>query len=207
VIALRAFSALWALAATVLLDLLWTANWRPWRRLFALLWLALSPCLLLYGRMARSYSMQMVLFLLAASLLWRWLRLRRGAVPAFAACVALLYTHYVPGLALLAALAIVGVPRLGPRRVAAFAGAMALAYAPWLWTLSSALLHWGQAADFFHQYRITGKLLLGTGAQIGFGAVSLSIGESFYPPALLFVPCLAWLALRGLKRTPRRLAG
>lgn len=207
VIALRAFSALWALAATVLLDLLWTANWRPWRRLFALLWLALSPCLLLYGRMARSYSMQMVLFLLAASLLWRWLRLRRGAVPAFAACVALLYTHYVPGLALLAALAIVGVPRLGPRRVAAFAGAMALAYAPWLWTLSSALLHWGQAADFFHQYRITGSFFWEQVLKIGFGAVSLSIGESFYPPALLFVPCLAWLALRGLKRTPRRLAG
>jgi len=205
-VALRAFSACWALAATVLLDLFWTARRRPWRRLSVLLLFALSPCLLLYARMARSYSMQTALFLLAASLLWRWLRLRRGAVPAFAACLALLYTHYVPGLALLAAFALVALPRLGPRRVAAFAGAMALAYSPWLWTLAGALQRWGQAADFFHQYRLTGSFWAEQLLKIGYGAVSLSIGESFYAPAFLLAPYIAWLAFQGLRRTPRRLA-
>jgi hypothetical protein len=206
VTALRAFSACWALAATLLLDLFWTAHWRPWRRFCTMLLLALSPCLLLYARMARSYSMQMALFLLAASLLWRWLRLRRGAVPACAACLALLYTHYVPGLALLAAFALVALPRLGPRRVAMFAGAIALAYGPWLWTLAGALQRWGQAADFFHSYRLTGNFWLEQVLKMGYGAVSLSIGESFYAVVLLLVPWVAWLLFRGLKRAPGRLA-
>jgi len=58
----RAFSGVWALASTVLLHRLWCRDLR-----FVLLW-SLSPCLILYGRMGRSYTLQ--LFLGCLALYW-----------------------------------------------------------------------------------------------------------------------------------------
>ena len=52
------FSALWTLAATVVIDRFWLARlgWRQ-RYITLALW-CLSPAVLLYGRMARSYLME-----------------------------------------------------------------------------------------------------------------------------------------------------
>ncbi len=198
---LRAFSAAWALAATVLLDRLWTRHWRPPRRWTALALVALSPCLLLYARMARSYAMQMALAILVVGLLRRWLRRpdSRGyaAVGAGAALLALLYTHYVPGLALLGAFLLTTWRRLGWRRVCAFAGAVAAGYLPWLLTLTGALRRWGEASGSSSNYTLSGSAVLEQPVKIAFGVVSLTIGESFAVASLALVPVLAVLALRG----------
>jgi hypothetical protein len=45
--ALRAFSSLWAVLATLLLDIFWTRPRKPFERWMALSLLVLSPCLLL----------------------------------------------------------------------------------------------------------------------------------------------------------------
>jgi hypothetical protein len=196
--ALRAFSALWALAATVLLDRLWVRSWKPRRRWPALALFALSPCLLLYGRMARSYSMQAALAILVVALLARWLRqpessLRR-AVPAFLALLALLYTHYVPGLALLAGFCVVAWHPLGFRRVATFAAATVAGYGAWLPTLAHAAGRWSTATEFSSHYYLTGNPATEQALKAGFGVVSLSIGESFATLSLALVPVVVVLA-------------
>ena len=61
----RALSGVWALATTVVFYRLWLNAEEAWR--FLPVW-ALSPCLILYGRMARSYTMQ--LFLGVLTLYW-----------------------------------------------------------------------------------------------------------------------------------------
>ena len=132
--ALRAFSVIWALAATLLLDLFWTRSWKPAARWVALVLLALSPCLLLYGRMARSYSMQVALVLLCLGVLRSWMQdpgSMRLAFGSFAAMSVLLYTHYVPGIALLAGFVLMGWRSVGVRRAAVFSLAVTAAYVPW----------------------------------------------------------------------------
>src|SRR5262245_40940299 len=62
---MRALSGLWALVATVVIYALWLRRESPrFQTMFLALWV-LSPCLLLHARMARSYSMQLALALLA----------------------------------------------------------------------------------------------------------------------------------------------
>src|SRR5579871_2602198 len=70
--ALRAFSAVFALLSTVLFDQFWLRRWRPAHRCTGLALFVFSPCLLLYGRMARSYSLQTALATVAVFFLWRW---------------------------------------------------------------------------------------------------------------------------------------
>lgn len=201
---LRAFSGLWALAATVLLDLLWTRRWKPWRRWLALALFGLSPALLLFGRMARSYSMQCALTVAAVFFLWRWIRARRGAAPAFACVVALLYTHYVPGLAVLAGFAAAAaLSRLGAARVALFLATAAAAYSPWLLTLAGALRRWGEGGSFAAQYTLTGSAWREQALKAGFGLTSLTVGESFPAFALLLIAPAGALALLGFLRAAR----
>ncbi len=202
---LRAFSGLWALIATLLLDLLWTRNWRPARRWLALSLFAFSPCLLLYGRMARSYSMQTALMIAAVYFLWRWIRTRTGFWPALVSVLLLLYTHYVPGLAVLAACALPAVALVGPGRTALLMISALVGYLPWLFKFTDALGRWGQAAGFSSRYALTGSSLLEQPIKIGFGVVSLSIGESFPFLALLLAPLVLWLALRGARVCPKPL--
>ena len=175
---LRAFSALWALAATAIL---WSF-WRDRAPRLAFLLFAFSPCLLLYGRMARSYAMQTALALLAVALLERWMRdprAPRWAVTGGAATVALLYTHYAPGGAILLGFLAVAWKPLGARRVAAFAAAVAVAYAPWALLSVESMRRWGGQASFSATYMLTGSPILEHFVKLGFGAVSLAIGETF----------------------------
>src|ERR1017187_5827841 len=95
---LRALSALFALLTTVFLDRRWLRDAPQYLRNWFLLFWTFSPCLLLYSRMARSYSMQ-VFF--ASVAIWYLLRLAEDAagwknLAAFVAALgALLYTHYL----------------------------------------------------------------------------------------------------------------
>ena len=202
---LRAFSALWALAATALLNCLWVRNWRPERRMIALALFAFSPCLLLYGRMARSYTMQTAFALLAVWLLWRSLRLRRPILGAAVASLALLYTHYVPGIAVIAAFGLAELWLGRPRRATAIFALFVLGYLPWLLTLSDALSRWSSAAGFSSQYKLTGALWSEHLLKLAFGTVSLTIGETLFPASLLIVPMVLYFVGRGVSRSPRTL--
>ena len=200
VAALRAFSALWALAATAFLDTFWTRHWKPVERWLALAIFALSPCLLLYGRMARSYTMQTALALLSIALLVRWMQDPRSvarALWALVGIISLLYTHYVPGLAVLAGFALTAWPTLGLIRVAAFSSAALVGYLPWIATLLDALRKWGGGRGFGANYALSGNAFLEQIVKIGYGLVSLSIGESFLAWSLLLIPVILLLAALG----------
>jgi hypothetical protein len=203
---LRGLSVIWALAATLLLDLCWTRHWRPARRWTALALFAFSPCLLLYGRMARSYSMQTALAVLAVFLLWRWARGRGGVLPAAAACCLLLYTHYVPGLALTGAFTAIAWRRSGGRAAAPLPALTAAGCLPWLAAFGSALGKWGEAASYSASYYLTGSAWLEVPVKAAFGGVSLALGESFHPVSLLAVPLIAWAAWRGIRGAQAQLA-
>jgi uncharacterized membrane protein len=195
---LRAFSAVWALAAAITF---W-AFWRGRAPRLALALFALSPCLLLYGRMARSYTMQTALAIAAVALLERWMRdprALRWAAAGWAAMVALLYTHYVPGAAILAGFLAVSWRALGWRRAAIFAAAAAAAYAPWAALSADALRRWGAQASFSATYMVTGNAALEHLVKLAFGATSLAIGESLLAVSLLLVPVVWLLAVRGAR--------
>jgi hypothetical protein len=201
----RAVSAVWALLLTALMDRLWFRQWKPAHRWLALLLTALSPCMLLYARMARSYTMQAALAFLAVWAIRRWLKqpgeIRNRALPAVAALVALLYTHYVPGLSILGGFGFVSLHRLGWRRAGAFVAAVLLLYFPWLWVLVYALTRWSAAPDFSSRYFLTGNVFAEQIVKLGFGWTSLSIGESFPSVSLIlpaFLLSLLFIAARRL---------
>src|SRR5581483_7376390 len=109
VVQARALSVLMALAAMAAAGVLF----RRWldqagQLQFLTLW-TVSPCLLLYSRMCRSYSLQMLVSIVAVAALYRLAEkpTRRAAAGSAIAFILALYTHYVPGLALLAAAHIV----------------------------------------------------------------------------------------------------
>jgi hypothetical protein len=202
VAALRAFSCVWALLATLLLDLFWTRFWNSSQRWLALSLFALSPCLLLYGRMARSYSMQAALVLLALGMLRRWIEKSNSflaACSAFAAILVLLYTHYVPGIALLAGFVLVGWRSVGAVRMSVFCCAIIAGYAPWAAILIDAVRRWGEAASFSSSYSLAGNPVLEHALKIGYGLVSLTIGESFLALSLVLTPVILLLALMGAR--------
>jgi hypothetical protein len=201
---LRAFSTLWALLATVLLDAFWARSRTATERWLTLGLFALSPCLLLYGRMARSYSMQVALVLLSLGLLCRWMQRpesARLAVMSYAAILSVLYTHYLPGAALLAGFALAGWRSVGETRAGVFLLSLSMGYLPWLLTLAEALRRWRAASNFSSSYTLTGNAWLEQLLKIGFGATSLTIGESFAAWSLFLIPVMAVLAWRGARRS------
>src|SRR5262245_12361595 len=99
---MRAMAAVWTLVATVVVYALWLRpeDFRFQQKFFAL-WV-LSPCLLLHARMARSYSMQLALASLAIYSAPRWAEDPRNwkrLLVYVGSNAALLYTHYLSGLA------------------------------------------------------------------------------------------------------------
>lgn len=176
VVKARAFSGVWALASTVLLHRLWTTPENRWR--FLLVW-TLSPCLILYGRMARSYTMQ--LFLAALALYWGVALLReprrRGALLMYALSGALLfYTHYLPALAIVGAVQLFLLFRKRDGWIAATAAmAIMLAlYVPWLLTISSTVERALRAGP----YVITPNSFLEQAIRVAYLAVSFTAGET-----------------------------
>jgi len=192
IVAARAFSATCALAATVALDRLWLRNLQPTARLIFLALWTLSPCLLLYGRMARSYSLQLLLAALALEAAARWLDNKKPAAALrFAGVEALLlYTHYLPGLAVGAAAGLLGLRR-APRQALAAGGLVALLYLPWIAVLGSSL---GKAA-VREAYSLSGNSVVETALRLAFAGVSFTVGEAVNTPLVAAAVVLAPAAL------------
>ncbi|MGO9604648.1 MAG: hypothetical protein ACLQAT_14885 [Candidatus Binataceae bacterium] len=207
---LRAMSVLWALASTAILYRLWLRRLpASSARMVLALWV-LSPCLLLYGRMARSYTMQLALALLAISAALKWMEQPRSPLRLMTFCVllaALLYTHFLPGLAILAAVAIVFAfqprPPIAVRAMLLGAAVLviALLYFPILRSIATGLDFWRSVGQVS-----VGSFLLDQMVRLAWWFVSFSFGESFSTASLILagaltpvIVCALW---RGLRSRP-----
>jgi uncharacterized membrane protein len=145
----RSLSLLFTLASTFAADRLmarrFTAGSRWW---FLTLW-TLSPFLLLYGRMSRSYSLHLLLGVAAAAQILRFAekRSRRNFAIVCALLVLAMYTHYIPGVALLSAANVVLARRGRWRDATAIDALTALSLLPRRAWLIPQLKAWGS-----HQY-------------------------------------------------------
>jgi hypothetical protein len=201
----RLLSALFTLAATVALDRFFLRSLSPEARVWGLALWCLSPCVLLYGRMARSYSLQTLLSLLVFAAAGECRaapsRVKPWALLA-AALAALLYTHYVPGLALLAAAVVYLLPAKRPAALTLSVGAALALYLPWLASLASAVSRWGGKTT----YALSGSAGLEHFLKLGYWFVSFNAGETFwgwllFAGLMLAFPAAA-LALAGARSRP-----
>jgi hypothetical protein len=195
----RAFSGLWALATTVLLDRLWVREKR-----FFLLW-SLSPCLILYGRMARSYTLQ--LFLGCLALYWGMSLVRdprpRGALVWYTLIGSLLlYTHYLPALAIISAVGALLLYRRAWIAAIAPVALMIVAYAPWLIEMRTAF---GRVLRS-QPYSVTQHPILEQIIRLLYLPVSFTLGESVplwvMVGGALLAPALVAMLWRNLRKPP-----
>ncbi|MCC6858165.1 MAG: hypothetical protein IT158_06385 [Bryobacterales bacterium] len=208
----RLFSGVCVLATTVVLDRLWLRTLGPGRRRLVLALWCFSPAAVLYGRMGRSYALQALLAVTAVALLGRFGRepCRRRLWPAALAALALLYTHYVPGIALAGAFSLHALIRGKAelrRAWVPWAAVVAAGYAPWLFAAADALGQWAAAASLAGRYTATGHPLAEQALKLGYGLFAFLFGETVPPwllpltalPAALLLPWSgaglpAWLA-------------
>ena len=210
----RAFSAVCLLLATVIVYRLWVERRETPAagRWFLALW-TLSPCLLLYGRMARSYSMQLAVASIALYAGLRFLdepRRRLRQLACAAGIAALLYTHYMPGMAVAGAIAAIAVWRALRQRDAGFVRGLAavsaialVLYTPWLLVLRNALASWGSHDEFYSlaSTRAGDQIL-----KVVYWFGSFAFGETM--PVAVVIAALAvalpvgWLLWRGLRSAP-----
>ncbi len=199
--AMRLLSVLFGLGATVAFDRLWLQSLAPTPRLAALLLWASSPTWLLYARMGRSYSLQVLLVLLALG--WLMQKDHPRLIRAGLAAGLCLLTDYVTGLALMAACGVALLQREGPLARGslgvglALAGLSAASLGPGIWENA------GKWLDRAGSGLSPGSMLLG----LGFGGASLVYGETLpgiaWVLALLVTVPLGLLILRGLGRSMR----
>lgn len=202
----RVFSVLLALAATVAADRLWARTLpERWRWTFLALW-SLSPFLLLYSRMSRSYSFQLLIGTTAAAYLLRFLDKRRrrdGTLLAVWLAVGV-YVHAIPGFSLLGAVNLLLLWRRRLRDALAIDVFVGIAYLPWLARLLSFLPHWGkQGGDL---YALTGRTALEIPVKLAYWAFSFTMGEAV-PDAVLIGGLavgvgVALLLFAGARRRP-----
>ncbi len=212
IVAARALSVLFALAATVVMDKLWLKPLSQRARLWFLALWALSPCLLLYARISRSYSLQVLVFVIALRVAVDFLlepRTRRSAFAFGAGVAVLLYVHYLPGLALLFGVFLILIWRaLRQRRPAMLAPAAVVGlvvlvlYAPWLPQLWVAL----QRMASTHPPAVAASSLLSEPIRLGYLLFSFSLGETpalwVLAAAVLAAPGIAYLAWKGTSPQP-----
>jgi uncharacterized membrane protein len=216
IIALRALSALLALLGGVIVYAVWVRHQsRPVRWWFAALWVT-SPYLLLYARMARGYTLQIVLGALALAAAERLLREPRRPGPLFAysaAATVSLYTHYLPAAALISAVGALLLWRLARERRAALLvallvppAAIAAAFAPWV-------AHLAMVSERFAvkvPYTLSTNPLLEHVVEVGYALVSFTDGESLaawvLPLAALATLAALVLAVGGAATRPPWLA-
>jgi len=204
---LRALSPLFAILTTIFIDRRWLRNaplnLRNW---FLLFWI-FSPCLLLYSRMARYYSMQVFFAAVAIWYLLRWIENANGwkNLAAFvAALTVLLYTHYLPGIAVWAGANLLLAMQLRRRRATWKMWLLpnvlvAVLYLPWLITLLRAVGQWRLS----QVYSLTGNLWAEQVVKLCYCFYSFTFGESvsiwLLPITLvLALPCL-WLVVSGAR--------
>lgn len=215
IVCARALSACILLATTVVVDRLWLARLdarsRAW---FLALWTA-SPCLLLYGRMARSYTLQLLLAALALEAGRRFaarptlLRL----LAYVAAAILLMHTHYLPGLAVVACVSVVMLWRqlrhpswTGILATGAPVALIGVGLIGWVAPFGAALGRVGAATP----YRVVDGGWLEGAAALGFTIIAFTIGESVRPwmivGLVLLAAPLAVLVAQGMRQRPAWLA-
>lgn len=196
----RLFSAVTALGTTVAVDRLWLVGRRPEVRAWFLALWCLSPLLLLDARMARSYSLQTLLAVLAiaaASYACDRPSFKRSVLLG-CAIASLLYTHYLPGVAI-GTIAVAIVARSHWRAAAGAALIAVLVYTPWLPVLVDSL---GQASSKdVHRLAssVPAELLL----RLGYWFVAFAFGEAqtwiTLACAVVLSPFLAWMLIRAVR--------
>ena len=242
IVSLRGLSALLALITGAIVYARWVARREAATRWwFAALWVS-SPFLLLYARMARSYTLQMLLGTLAVAAAERLVRYRAvtarpaaeagdqrtqsmdatpsdspalvGSLVAYVvAATLLLYTHYLPGIALIASVGAVLAWRVVTEReprlfipLLAPPLAIAAAYMPWLPQLSAAAVRFATPVP----YALTSNLLLDRLIGLVYVFVSFSFGETLPAWSVAVVifaaPLIAWIAVAGSAARPVWLA-
>lgn len=202
----RMLSGLFSLAAVAAFDLLFLRRVSARVRIAALALLVLSPGLLLYARMARSYSLQMlaaVLTVAAAVRVKERPRDPRSLALAAGALAFALYAHYVPGLALLLGFVLF----FGARRewrAAVWPAAAALAvYLPWLASAGSALGRWSTKQGL---YQAAGGDVQEVVLKLSYWFFSATFGETpgltGILAAAILGPILVWMAWRSRALVP-----
>jgi len=185
VVQVRALSAVFCLLSTVLIYFAWlrrTAfSTRVW---FLALW-TLSPTLLMYSRMARSYSLQLAVAAVALRLAWKLIQQPKSLRAGFwhgLGCATLLWVHYLPGLAVTAgaglALAYGWWREKEPKRLQSllFASLVtAVLYAPWLPTLAHAVTQ----VPGREVYSLAQGVFLETSVKLIYWFTSFTFGEAF----------------------------
>lgn len=204
-IQLRWLSVVFALLATIALDRLWLKHAPPRLRAWCLALWTFSACLLLYSRMARSYSLQVLGFIVVAWAAWRWsqeIASWKKLLICVGSLAALLYTHYVPGFAAWAGanLLLLRSARERPSRLLAGNAIVLAAYLPWLITLAPVLEAWRAKPGLL---LITGNSLLESGIKLAYWVFSFFYGEAIpvwmLPvTALLAIPA-AWMLWAGTR--------
>jgi len=201
---LRMLSVVFALLTTIALDRLWLKHVPGRLRAWCLALWTLSPCMLLYSRMARSYSLQVLAFIVVAWAAWRWseeigswkkLLIWAGSL------AALLYTHYVPGIAAWIGtdLLLLRYARRRPNQLLMGNAIVLTAYLPWLMTLASVLAVWRAKPALL---LLTGNSFLESGVKLAYWIFSFFYGEAIpvrmLPvTALLAIPVM-WLLWTGI---------
>jgi len=200
---LRLLSVLLALLATVALDRLWFSRAPRGIRLWCLALWSSSSCLLLYSRMARSYSLQVLLFIVVCWAALRWSEKITSASRLLiwvGSLAALLYTHYVPGIAAWAGCMVLLSRGREMRRLLIANAIVWVAYLPWLATLASVVSIWQHKPGLL---LVTDNRILETGLKLGYWVFSFLYGEAIPAwmlpvSALLAIPVL-WLLWMGAK--------
>ena len=189
VVAARLFSAICALLTTVALDLLWMRRRDPRERFWMLALWAASPLVLLYARMARSYALQALLavavFYLARSAVERptWTRLAGVS----AGLAALLYTHYLPGLAVGFAVFVL-LMRVKPAAAVATIAGTGFLYSPW----AAVLLEGLSRAASKEAYQLAPNAAAELALRTAYWGLSFTFGEA---QTWLSICCAAGLSL------------
>jgi hypothetical protein len=177
-------TVLLALAATVAADRLLASRLPDHARIwFLALWCS-SPCLLLYARMCRSYSLQALVAVIAVGCLLRCLERpgRRDVVFLSAALLAAIYAHYVPGLALIAAANLALAWRRRLRDAVLLNGIVGTGLLPWAVWLAESLQVWGRHGGGYAAIGGVAEY----GLKVAYWGMSFLAGEAV-PDALLAV--------------------
>ena len=198
---MRAMSAMWALVATVVIYALWLRREAPrFQAKFLALWV-LSPCLLLHARMARSYSMQLALASLAIYTAPQWAEQPRNwkrLLAYFGSSTALLYTHYLSGLAVAAGVCVTFLLKKRFTLAAAQVALLAVLYAPWVPTLGSVLRRWNWIG-IPYPYE-GGNVISDQIVRLAYLFVSFSFGETLSTVSLLLSVALTPVVIYALWR-------
>jgi hypothetical protein len=173
---------------------------RPFQAKFLALW-ALSPCLLLHARMARSYSMQLALASLAIYSAPRWAEQPRNwkrLLAYIGSSTALLYTHYLSGLAVAGGVCVTFLFQKRFKLVAAQVTLLVVLYSLWVPTLVSVLRRWNWIGVPYPYEG--GSVISDQIVRLAYLFVSFSFGETFSTVSLLLSVVLTPIVIYALWR-------